>query len=105
MLTSHCGPCLTIVEWLREHPGRLELAGPLVVLTDRNGRDVIALDDLATVVTDDADQMFGALNVPGTPFAITVASNGTVGSSTILTGPDHLLQMLGVADAPYVEVP
>jgi hypothetical protein len=104
MLTSHCGPCLTIVEWLRDHPSSLESAGALVVLTDAGGREVLGLDDIATVVSDDAGQMFDALNVPGTPFAISVGSNGDVESSDIVAGRDHLLQMLGVPASPQIEV-
>lgn len=104
VLTSHCGPCLSIVEWLRDHPESLETAGTLIVLTDRNGRSVLDLDAITTVITDDAEQMFSALNIPGTPFAIVVNQDGTVDSSTILTGPSHLLQMLGASAAGHRQI-
>lgn len=96
ILTSHCAPCLSIAEWLRANPERLRGAGRLVVLTDAEGRAAIDLDSCATVLTDDADAAFQALDAPGTPFVLAVDTQGKVTSSSLLSGPEQLLRMLDV---------
>ncbi|MGH2916129.1 MAG: TlpA family protein disulfide reductase [Solirubrobacteraceae bacterium] len=99
VLTSHCSPCLAIAETLRTSPERLRGAGRLVVLTDVDGRAVIDLDHCATVLTDADAAAIRALDVPGTPFAITVDAQGSVASASLLGGADQLLGMLGVPES------
>lgn len=99
ILTSHCSPCLAIAEWLRANPERLRGASRLVVLTDATGRAVIDLDGCATVLTDQDGVALQALDAPGTPFVLALDAEGKVTSSSLLSGPDQLLRMLGVPES------
>jgi hypothetical protein len=96
VLSSHCGPCLLISDWLRSHSDRLDGLA-LMVLTDVSGREVLGLPAEVEVLADERDEMFQVLNLPGTPFVISIDASGLVVSASLLGGPEHLLDVAGAA--------
>lgn len=94
VLSSGCAPCLTITEWLCTDDAKLNNLASLVVLSDASGDEQLDLGESVRVLVDTDRRAIRGLEVPGTPFAIEIASDGRVASANPLSGPDHLARLL-----------
>lgn len=105
ILTSTCSPCLTVADWVRGNRDRISgTSRKLLVLTDAEGRDRLALDSIVTVLTDDRDDVISTPDLPGTPFVLEVGADGTVQHSSVLGSSDRLVGMLEREDESGREV-
>ncbi len=119
--SPHCGPCKTLVplsaEWQREHADALTVA----FACDGAADDVRAEAEefeLEHVLVDDDLRIYEAFNGSGTPSAVLVAADGTIGSwvapgsdwierlvaRTLAADPEESGLPIG-AEAPELELP
>ncbi len=106
VLTSHCSPCRSIADQLRKDPQTVAKLDGLVVLTDPEGPERLALGALGgpggrpTVLVDPTSSITAQLALPGTPFVLAVNADGTVHAAQLLAGPAQLVNLLGAVRVP-----
>jgi hypothetical protein len=93
VLTSHCSPCLSIAGRLRDEPDTVARLDGMVVVTDPEGPQRLALGPSVTVLVDAHNEVIPALELPGTPFAVAVGADGNVRAAQILAGPSQLVSL------------
>lgn len=102
-----CGPCETLMpdlaSWQEAHGDRLSVA----VLGQGEPdelRDEAKRHDLHTVLADPESEVYAAYEAAGTPSALLVAPDATVGSP-VATGPAAIAELVAsVLDAPALRV-
>jgi hypothetical protein len=100
-LSSGCGPCQKLAGEMRgAGPG--ELPGGLTVVTDPGGAEALQLPAGLRVVVDPARDIADVLEVPGRPFAIAVAGDGTIRATRV---PNTLAELSMLAGRVMSAVP
>jgi hypothetical protein len=94
VLTSSCSPCLAIADRLRSESERLTDPSRLVVVTDQTGHERIDLDHILTVLVDKQGLLLSVLDLPATPFVVTLSADGTVSSARIPGGAEDLFALV-----------
>lgn len=101
VLTSHCQPCLSVADGLAADPELMARMDGLVVLTDGGGRDRLRLDNPVVVLADPDGRAMRGLDLPGTPFVISVGADGLVRDAHVLAGVEDLVGVVeGISGTP-----
>jgi thiol-disulfide isomerase/thioredoxin len=97
--SPHCGPCKTLMpavaEWQREYAERLTI----VIASSGSASEVHAETDeygLGNVVVDEGDRLAELFEANGTPSAVLVSADGTIGS-WVVSGAEWVGQLVGQA--------
>jgi thiol-disulfide isomerase/thioredoxin len=118
--SPHCGPCQALLpvvaEWQHEHAGALNV----VIASDGTNEEIETETrelGLEHVITDADRQLYAAFQANGTPSAVLVAANGTIGS-WVASGREWIEQLVANAlggtegeglpigtEAPALELP
>jgi hypothetical protein len=101
-LSSSCGACVRLADALRQPGASHRLRADIVTLvTDIDGEVAFADLGAAQVLVQDDGEVIRTLNVPATPYVITVSSAGTVldaGLAPDLDTLSRLTRLLAVAE-------
>ena len=118
--SPHCGPCRTLLpavaEWQREHAGSINV----VIASDGTNEEIEAEAralGLENVLVDADRRLYEAFRANGTPSAVIVAADGTIGS-WVASGREWIEQLVASAlggtegaglpigtEAPALELP
>lgn len=105
VLTSHCAPCRSIAEQIREDEEMLAGLEGLVVITDQDGPERLGLREPIRMVIDSDGLTVSSLDLPGTPYVIAVDADGAVQSAQLLAGPAQIVSFLDSVRSTEVRTP